>query len=246
MESFANFSRSILKSRSLFGALPHREPIPDGLTALLALNHPDYEDRTRAQTAGAQQTQYFVEIRDNTIEGSFGSEITGPSAGQPHPQNRAGSGINLATQIFELDANKMPTYQLTPHLSGFGVSVSHNVITHAALMQWGAYDTWAIGIGAGGAFDGESPTPGYVDTLVYGNTASNLQAPWLCLWCSTDPGTALAIANGIRHSGSTLTAPNYPRGTVLCANRSDRRVGDFPPSVPPPPPVALSTLTRCP
>jgi hypothetical protein len=177
MESFANFSRSILKSRSLFGALPHREPIPDGLTALLALNHPDYEDRTRAQTAGAQQTQYFVEIRDNTIEGSFGSEITGPSAGQPHPQNRAGSGINLATQIFELDANKMPTYQLTPHLSGFGVSVSHNVITHAALMQWGAYDTWAIGIGAGGAFDGESPTPGYVDTLVYGNTASNLQAP---------------------------------------------------------------------
>jgi len=40
-ESFANFSRSILKSRSLFGALPHREPIPDGLTALLALKHLD-------------------------------------------------------------------------------------------------------------------------------------------------------------------------------------------------------------
>jgi hypothetical protein len=38
---FREFSWSILNSRSLFSGLPHREQIPDGLTALLALKHPD-------------------------------------------------------------------------------------------------------------------------------------------------------------------------------------------------------------
>jgi hypothetical protein len=38
---FREFSWSILKSGSLFSGLSHREQIPDGLTALLALKHPD-------------------------------------------------------------------------------------------------------------------------------------------------------------------------------------------------------------
>lgn len=38
---FREFCGSILKSRSLFGPLPHRQEIPDDLTTLLALEHPD-------------------------------------------------------------------------------------------------------------------------------------------------------------------------------------------------------------
>src|SRR5262249_32662436 len=123
----------------------------------------------------------------------------------------------------------------------FGVSVSHNVVLQAALMQTSVYDTYALGIGFGGGLEGESPTPGYVDTLVFRNTLSKLPGPWLYqpLPAPGWPGTALAIANGVRNPGTPAVALNYPRATLLCDNRIDQGIGDYPP------PGTPSTLIQC-
>jgi hypothetical protein len=52
-------------------------------------------------------------------------------------------------------------------------------------------------------------------------------------------GTSLAIANGEASPSTPLTAPNYPRDTVICDNRSSYRNGDFPPA------GLMSTLIGC-
>ena len=125
-----------------------------------------------------QRGMYFLDVRGNTIDGTFGSEM--PS-GQPHRENVYGGGINLASQI-SASLNGVPID--TPDFLGFGVSVAGNKIRHAALMQWGASNTWAVGIGTEGALAGESPVPGYVDTHVFGNDISDVPDPWRWPeWC---------------------------------------------------------------
>lgn len=181
-----------------------------------------------------QRGMYFLDVRGNTIDGTFGSEM--PS-GQPHRENVYGGGINLASQI-SASLNGVPID--TPDFLGFGVSVAGNKIRHAALMQWGASNTWAVGIGTEGALAGESPVPGYVDTHVFGNDISDVPDPWRWpeWWDNALPprqlaeaiGTSLAIANGEASPSTPLAAPNYPRDTVICDNRSSYRNGDFPPA----------------
>jgi hypothetical protein len=123
------------------------------------------------------------------------------------------------------------------------VSVSHNTVRQAALKQSGVYDTWAIGIGHGGALLAEAPTPGYVQTMVFANKLMNVPAPWsFPPWVFPNgPGHALAIANGVRSPNLPYTASNYPLTSLLCDNQSDYPIGDYPY-----PPEASSTLIHCP
>jgi hypothetical protein len=188
--------------------------------------------------SSTQRAMYFVDVRGNTIERTFGSTL---ATGQPHQKNAYGGGINLASQI-SVSLNGMLSD--TPDVMGFGVSVARNTIRHVALMQWGASNVWAVGLGTEGALAGESPTPGYVDTLVFGNAIADIPRPWLWpQWWPTGPtgpvGTSLAIANGEAIPNTPFFAPNYPRDTVLCDNRTADGIADFPPA------GSTSTLIGC-
>ena len=181
-----------------------------------------------------QTSQYFVEVRGNTIEESFGFGKVDPRL--PHPKNNFGSGIDLDTQVGKRDANSNVVQ--TPDYMGFGVTIAHNTLKHAAFAdpssgptQQGSTLVSAIGIGTGGALPGESPTPGFVDTLVFGNTIFDLPA----IVTPPLPKEAYAILNGVLN-------PNYPLGTVICDNRVGLNVdviGDKWPA------GGSSTLTVC-
>ena len=187
----------------------------------------------------AQVNQYFVEVRGNTIEGSFGFD--GPTnPNQPRPEDIYGSGIHLDTQAGMLDRNFQP--QTTTDYMGFGVSVSLNNIKNAVLADPssgpGGHDNppyaAAVSVSIGGNWNIESPrTPGYVDTLVFGNTISKMPIPHPTQLGA--PRTAYGILNG---DGS----PNSPLNTVICENRIDDVTHAFVEVLPPGQP---STLTVC-
>ena len=185
-----------------------------------------------------QVNQYFVEVRGNTIEASFGFD--GPAnPRQPRPENVYGSGIALNTHVGLLDEQSQP--QPTLDYMGFGVSVSRNMIEHAVIADLssgpGGSDNppyaAAVTVSTGGNWNIQSSTPGYVDTLIFGNTVSRIPAPHATVLGV--PRTAYAILNG---DGS----PNVPLHTVICENQVDDITREFKDVLPH---GQRSTLTAC-
>jgi hypothetical protein len=154
-----------------------------------------------------QLNQYFVEVRGNTIEGSFGFH------GKPRPENKFGSGVVLNTQVGTLGGDNS-VKQLTRDSMGFGVSIARNTLHHAALANvsggsGGGSRPAAVAVSTGGSWDSESQTPGYVDTLIFGNTISAVSS------AVPPPATGNPQAFGILNGEGS---PNYPQGTVVCHN----------------------------
>jgi hypothetical protein len=141
--------------------------------------------------------------------------LFGSSNGVPHPKNNVGSGIKLSTQVGLIDASG--TLMVAPDILGYGVSIAHNTLQHAALLNLVPRPSGivsypaAVAVSMGGAWGAESPhTPGYVATLIFDNTISAV-VPAVPTPATGNPH-AFGIVNG---EGS----PNYPQGTVICRNQ---------------------------
>ena len=183
--------------------------------------------------ASRHTSQYFIEVRGNSIEGSFGD-----TGNQTNVENKVGSGIQLLGQILHLSDNGVPV--ATNDHMGFGVTVSHNTLDRAALAVGSTRDVWAIGVATGGAPLGESLMPAYDDTLIFKNHVSNLPAPWLP--DSQGPGDSLSISNGQSTKLTIGFHHDYPYNTTVCANdlqSGAASIGDFHGSL-------ASTLIICP
>jgi hypothetical protein len=156
--------------------------------------------------------QFFVDIRGNTITGSFNT-----TNGTPDANNHVGGGISLnaSVGVLDVDAIVVPSSDV----AGFGVSVARNTITNAALIDQPTHDFAAsLLISTGGSWSIEAVQPAYVDTLIFGNTVSALPAPW---WHNTTYGpqrATVAVSNGDRDVDVAQSGPNYPQATVLCDN----------------------------
>jgi hypothetical protein len=181
-----------------------------------------------AHRPSAQRTAYFVEVRRNVIEGAFGFQ------GKPRPENFNGSGIILRNQVGTLigDKSPPPPTPTLPDVMGFGVSIARNTLHHAALANLsggsnGVSYPAAVAVGMDGNWAAEAQTPGYVDTLIFGNTISAV-LPAVPAPVSGNP-QAFGILNG---EGS----PNYPRGTLVCDNQVTEVTQDCRDVPPPGPP----------
>lgn len=161
---------------------------------------------------GYQSSHYFVEVRGNSIEGSFGG-----INGKPNPQDYSGSGIELMSQIKSLD--EKGDREFTPDYMAFGLSIGHNTIHNAALAEPNnSNNVWSLGISTGGALADEVQTPAYVDTLVFGNLISAMPQPWYPIeaWRGWPQGKSLTIANGESSPSFPLTGQDYPQNTTIC------------------------------
>ncbi len=144
-----------------------------------------------------QTPQYFVDVRGNSIQGQLG--------GAGNPGNMVGAGIALAAFSGTL-RDGVP--QANPNWPGFGLSVSHNTLSDAAITSYGLCLEMSAGIVLAPiqAFE-ESTSPAWVDTLVFGNALGGTTA-------SASLPYSAAILNGCYHG-----VPNYPSGTVVCKNQ---------------------------
>lgn len=172
-----------------------------------------------------QSSQYFIDVRGNSIVGSFGG-----TGGQVNAQNKTGSGILLLGQIVHYNANHaiVPT---DDHL-GFGVSVSHNLLRDAALTEPVASNhVWALGAATGGAPEGEALMPAYDDTLIYRDQVSNVPAPWYpvpawMMWpAGEQPGDLQRAVDPVEGRLRSRLSPQYDRLRQHAADRcGDRRL----------------------
>ncbi|MDP9119868.1 MAG: hypothetical protein M3O15_00600 [Acidobacteriota bacterium] len=190
--------------------------------------------------ARTQVSQFFVEIRGNSIRESFGFPLA-----EPNQHDAYGSGINLTTQVGQVSAGGL-AIPGTPDSDemGFGVTISNNTIRDAALRDpnFQKKYVWAVGVSVDGNWSSESAgMPGYADTLIFGNDIREIQVPQGSPFYPAVV-RGVGIANGAQN-------PNYPKGTVVCENKITvdpavpQAIADLPP--PPPAPAQPSTLTSC-
>lgn len=165
----------------------------------------EYADWTTGGAHSVYHTdQYFVDIRGNSVSYEVG--------GYQNPSNTFGSGIYLVSNSTTMVDGAVQGH---PNVPGFGVSVSHNTLTGAALTGLGEQAGQSAGIAlAPIQMSDESSAPGYLDTLVFANdlVGTSATAAGSAPWSS-------AICNGANGGTAAVGMPNYPRSTVLCENQ---------------------------
>ncbi len=137
-----------------------------------------------------QSIQFFTEVRDNVISGSF------------RENTQMGSTITLFSFIDQA-TGWPPVIASTPDqiTMAFGVNVAHNDLDETSSRSVDVNGTpSSIFISNIGQATG--PTPGYVDTLVFGNNI-----------VSSDPR-----ASGIMNGDLPQYDANTPLRTMFCAN----------------------------
>src|SRR5262249_16305230 len=107
-------------------------------TGGISLNSHLYSDAKCGPTQ--QWGLYFTEVRSNTINGSYGL-----LNGEWNPCNYVGSGIQLYHQVGRLDYTNTP--MPTADRPDFGVSIAHNTIQNAALVDSASSYTPSIAVG---------------------------------------------------------------------------------------------------
>jgi hypothetical protein len=180
-----------------------------------------YSDQSWTDAGGMNQytqqsPQYFVDVRANTLTGQFG--------GASNASNTYGSGVYAYTITTVETTAGGPGQPNDPALPGFGLTVASNALTDALIHAnpWGV--SQRVGIWLWTQSDSiESPAPGYVDTLVFGNQVG-LTTPDGSPACTSgvQPTTYAgpyesAISIGTAYGYNTGGA-NYPQGTVLCGD----------------------------
>jgi hypothetical protein len=106
-----------------------------------------------------------------------------------------------------------------PNIPGFGMSIGGNILTHMAMGYGSSSYRAGIFIAPLQEVD-QDATPGYLDTLVFNNILSGT---------SDTAGPMLSSSAGIYNGcagGTGYGQPNYPEGTVLCANAVDVASGN--------------------
>jgi hypothetical protein len=190
------------------------------LTSMYAANDCDPLD------VGMQFTTYFVDVRGNTMDHTFGA---GPSGRNPSDLFGGGIALNALFLFTNSDCHIVKNPALTkPSEVGFAVSIAHNdLLSMGVRYDQNSPNTWAIGLGAGGNPPEESPLPAFVDTLIYGNTIEAMSP--------AANGASYGIANG-EQGKDGFGRPYYPRDTLVCDNAllsmppASQLYGDFPPA----------------